>query len=96
MIIHIALFRWKDDATKESIEGAMNDIRALKHKVDGVIDIKCGENFSVWNEGYTHAFLVLARDRAALDAYRNHPDHRDAAQRIETMDAGSIGIDIED
>ena len=45
---------------------------------------------------YTHAFLVLAKDRGALEAYRNHPDHVDVAKRIDAMDGGSIGIDFED
>lgn len=96
MIVHIALFKWKPNVSQEAIEKAMADIRALKDKVDGVIDIRCGPNFSKWNEGYTHAFLVLAKDRNALDAYRNHPDHVDAAERIDEMDGGSIGIDFED
>lgn len=95
MVIHIALYKWKPDTAPEAIEKAMADIRTLKSKVEGVLNIWCGQNFSKWNEGYTHAFLVLAEDRIALDAYRNHPDHVDAAKRIDAMDGGSIGIDFE-
>lgn len=96
MIVHIALFKWKDNVRQEAIEEAMADVRSLKEKIDGVFDIRCGQNFSKWNEGYTHAFLILARDKEALEAYRNHPDHLDVAKRIDAMDGGSIGLDFED
>lgn len=96
MIVHIALFKWKPGVTRGEIEEAISDVRALKSEVDGVTDVRCGENFSKWNEGYTHAFLVLAKDRTALDAYRRHPDHVKVAERIDAMDGGSIGVDFED
>ncbi|RJQ36365.1 Dabb family protein [Candidatus Parcubacteria bacterium] len=96
MITHIAIFRWKPGTTEEETISIMKDIRTLKGQIDGIIDIRCGKNFSKWNEGYTHAFVVMVRDRDALDAYRNHPLHRSAAEKIGAMDAGSIGIDFED
>jgi hypothetical protein len=96
MITHIALFKWKPDVTSDVIEHVMADVRALKEKVEGVLDIRCGQNFSKWNEGYTHAFLVLTKDRKALEAYRKHPDHVEVARRIDAIDGGSIGIDFED
>jgi hypothetical protein len=46
MIVHIALFRWKSTATKMEIEYVMAQICELKTKIPGLIDIKCGENFS--------------------------------------------------
>lgn len=96
MIAHVAIFNWKDGVTEEEIASVMQEIRALKKKVPGVTDILCGKNFSQWNEGYTHAFVVLARDHEAITAYRAHPDHARVAAHIDVMDGGSIGIDIED
>lgn len=95
MIIHIAIFQWKPSVSKNDIEQALEDVRALKSKVDGIIDILCGENFSKWNEGFTHAVVVLTKNREALEAYRKHPDHLDVADRIERMEVKSIGIDFE-
>lgn len=96
MIIHVALFKWKPGVRAKAVQQAMSDVRALKYKVDGIVDIRCGKNFSPWNEGFTHALVVLAQNKAALEAYRNHPDHKVIAKNIEAMDGGSIGIDIED
>ena len=96
MIIHVALFSWKPGTKEKEINRALNDVKLLKKKVDGLIDIKCGENFSKWNEGFTHAVIVMAKTRTALDAYRFHPFHKKVADKIEKMEEKSIGVDFED
>lgn len=96
MIVHIALFAWKPGVSAREIEEAVGDVRALKNRVRGLIDIRCGENFSKWNDGFTHAFVVTAEDQAALDAYRAHPDHKKVAARLDAMESKSIGFDFAD
>ncbi len=96
MTIHIALYAWKEDVTSQEIAVALDAVRQLKDKVEGLVDIKCGENFSKWNEGFTHAIVVLAEDQAALDRYRNHPDHFAVAKQIDHMESKSIGVDFVD
>jgi len=95
MVIHIALFKWRKDASQDTIERAMADVRVLKDKIDGIIEIYCGNNFSPWSGGFTHAVIVQAKDKEALDDYRKHPDHVDVAQRIEKMEEKSLGVDFE-
>jgi hypothetical protein len=96
VVTHIAIYRWKNGTSDHDIEQALADVRLLKEKVDGLLDIRCGKNFSRWNEGYTHAIVVMGRDQASLDAYRSHPDHEAVAKRIEAMEEAGIGIDFED
>ena len=96
MIFHIALFKWKENVSNEVTTSIMRDVKALKEKVPGILDIHCGENFSEWSTGYTHAFVITAENRAALEAYRMHSDHKAVANRIDQMDAGSMGFDFED
>lgn len=95
MIIHIALFKWKDNISEKQIHKIMADIRSLKSKITEVIDLYCGENFSQWSKGYTHAVIVKVQDRQSLDAYRDHPDHVPIAKEVETLEQDSIGIDFE-
>ena len=96
MLVHIAIYRWKPGTPSDEVSEALDQVRELRAKVPGVLDIRCGENFSRWNEGYTHAIVVLGEDRAALDAYRAHPDHESVAARIEAIEEAGIGIDFED
>lgn len=96
MIVHIALFSWKKGTKEKEIDKALKDVKLLKNKVDGLIDVRCGKNFSKWNEGFTHAVIVMAKTRVALDAYRIHSFHKEVADKIEKMEEKSIGIDFED
>lgn len=95
MITHIALYRFKAETGKADIDRVLSEVRSLRSKVPGLADIRCGENFSKWNEGYTHAIVVLAEGRDALDAYRNHPDHKAIAEWFDKSEEKSIGIDFE-
>lgn len=52
------------------------------------------ENTSKYGEGYTHAILVRGENQAAIDAYRNHPDHARVATIIESMEDKGIGVDF--
>lgn len=95
MIIHIALFRWKKDVPDSQIDKLMGQLKDLKNKVDVVIDMYAGENFSRWNEGYTHAVVVITKTRVDLDKYRKHRAHLPIAKMVDEMEEKSIGIDFE-
>ena len=95
MIVHIALFAWKPGTQEDTIREVANKIQSLKLKVSGVLQIYCGQNFSMWNEGFTYACIVITENREALEAYRNHPEHKAIAAEIDSIEAKSIGVDFE-
>ena len=95
MITHIALFKWKNSVKKDEIDKALADVANLKTKISGIIDIRCGENFSKHSKGFTHAVVVTAKNRNALQTYREHPDHRTVAEKIDKMEEDGIGVDFE-
>lgn len=95
MVIHIALFKWRADASQKGISRAINEIRLLKEKIPEIIDLYCGENFSKWSGGYTYAVIVKTKNRQSLDIYRKHPAHVFVVKIIEKLEEDSLGIDIE-
>src|SRR5580692_2422469 len=95
MNVHIALYRWKLSASRESIANALKGIEELANKLPGIIDIMAGENTSKYGDGYTHVILVRGKDQAAIDSYRAHPDHARLASEIEAMEEHGIGVDFE-
>lgn len=95
MIIHIALFKWKPEVKKELIDKLIADICNLNIDIPQIVEISAGENFSKWNKEYTHAVIVSFRNRADLDAYRNHPTHKPIADACDAYEADSIGFDFE-
>ena len=96
MIIHIALFRWKQGTTQETIEKALKQVKSLKHKCEGIIDIFCGENYHKESKGLTHGIVILAKDQESLDRYRQHPDHKIIAKNIELIEEDGLGFDFKD
>jgi heme-degrading monooxygenase HmoA len=95
MFVHIALFKWKKNTSKEIVEETFKQVRTLKTKVPGIVDIMCGSNFSKWNDEFTHAVVVILKDREALENYRAHPDHITIGNITNNLEEKSIAIDFE-
>jgi heme-degrading monooxygenase HmoA len=94
MNIHIALYKWKASASQPEIEAALEKVEALAAQIPGIVEISTGENTSKYSEGYTHVILVRGENQAAIDAYRSHPEHAEAAQQIEGMEEHGVGVDF--
>jgi hypothetical protein len=96
MIEHIVLFRWTETATPQAIETAILELRALKGKIEGIVDLSCGINFSDRAQGYTHGLVVRFIDRTALEAYGPHPAHQHVVQNfINPIRADVLALDYE-
>jgi hypothetical protein len=96
MIEHIVLFRWNDTASSEAQENAMTELRKLKNKIPGIVDLSCGTNFSDRAKGYTHGLVVRFTDRAALQAYVPHPEHQRVVKNfIDPILADVLALDYE-
>jgi hypothetical protein len=96
MVEHIVLFRWKEEAGQEAIDRVMAELRGLKGKIAGIMDLSCGENFSERAKGYTHGLVVRFTDRAALEAYSPHPEHQRVVQTfISPIRADVLSFDYE-
>lgn len=94
MIVHIALYRWKNGTTEERVNNILMRIKQLKEKCDGIIDILCGKNYHKESKGFTHGIVVLAKNQQALDGYRFHPDHLIIAKDVEGMEEDGLGFDF--
>ncbi len=96
MIEHIVLFQWAKEASPVAIETVMTELRKLKGKIPGVVDLSCGANFSDRSKGYTHGLVVRFKDRAALEAYGPHPEHQRVVQNfINPIRADVLALDYE-
>ena len=75
MITHIVLIRWTEEASQEAKDSAMTELRNLKNKIPGIVDVSSGVNFSERAKGYTHGLVFHFNDKAAVEAYLAHPEH---------------------
>ncbi len=75
-IIHVVTIKWADnvtDAQKQSVAGAVD---AMAGKIPGITNVWTTP-LKVQGEGYTGAFVIEFKDKAAFDAYADHPAHRE-------------------
>ena len=96
MVEHIVLFRWAEGTSREAIDSASAELRELKGKIAGVLDVSCGANISALAQGYTHGLVVRLRDGAALEAYYPHPEHQRVLQNfVNPIRADILALDYE-
>jgi stress responsive alpha/beta barrel protein len=96
VIEHIVLLKWKDDAAPEAIDRVMAELRGLKDKIPGIVELTCGANFSDRAQGYTHGLLVRFKDRVARDGYGPHPEHQRVVQNfLAPIRADILVVDYE-
>ena len=85
MIDHLVLFTVREDASAEDVEDMLESLRALRSSVPSVIDLSAGENFSERGGPYTHGLFARFQTPDDLQAYLSHPEHRAAADKLNTF-----------
>lgn len=96
MVEHILLLRWNDKTSQEAIDHAIAELRGLKEKIPGIVDLSSGTNFSERAKGFTHGMIFHFKDRAALQTYLAHPEHQHVVQTvINPIRADTLVFDYE-
>jgi hypothetical protein len=75
-IVHVVTIRWKSDATAEQKKAALDAVDTMAGKVPGITNVWT-KGIKVQGEGYSDAFAIEFRDKAAFDAYANNQAHKD-------------------
>lgn len=95
MLIHAALYRWKDGVSAEEISALLAEVESLRGSIPEIVEITVGENGSGVAAGYSHGVVVLFADQAALTRYREHPAHRRLADHMREALDSVIGLDLD-
>jgi len=77
MILHVFAFRWTPGVTEDQRTKAAAAIRALQGQIPGLIETFAGTNFSQRAQGYEFAGVMKFADKAAFEAYPDHPVHQE-------------------
>lgn len=96
MVEHIVLFKTTAAATVEQKERMIAELRTLREKIPGIVDLTVGHNFSDRSQGFDIGLVVRFTDRAALEVYLPHPAHRGCVDRfIAPIKEDVIVVDYE-
>ena len=94
MLLHLVVFKYKaevDAATRAQHRQRLAGLQDL----DGVIDLKVGEDVVRSPRSYDTGLAVTFPDRAALDAYQKNERHVPIAQSGVALSEHIVAVDFE-
>jgi hypothetical protein len=94
VLIHIVCFKYKADVDAAARAEHRERLRALAD-IDGILDLKVGEDVVRSPRSYDTGLFITFRDRAALEAYQQHPRHIPVAQFGPANCVSVVAVDFE-
>ncbi|NQV60290.1 MAG: Dabb family protein [Alphaproteobacteria bacterium] len=92
---HMVLVELKDGVTDEQIQAAVDDLRALKGQIPGLLEVDAGRNFTDRAGNYNFAAVMTLESKEALAGYGPHPAHQAAAGKLGAFANGLLVVDFE-
>jgi len=75
-VFHVFAFQWKPATSDAQKERAAKEIAAFQGLIPGLLQTHVGPNLSPRGKGYTFGGVMQFKDKAALEAYVQHPAHQ--------------------
>jgi stress responsive alpha/beta barrel protein len=94
MLLHLVCFKYKADVDVATRAQHRQRLAALKG-LDGVVDLKVGEDVVHSSRSYDTGLAITFPDRAALDAYQKDPRHVPVAQHGAGLSEHIVSVDFE-
>jgi hypothetical protein len=81
MILHLAMFTWKDGVTLEQVDGVTADLNAMAARIDAIVQYVCGPNLAITPSTTDFVVAATVTDAEGLVAYLGDPLHRAVQER---------------
>ncbi|HTK30104.1 MAG TPA: Dabb family protein [Vicinamibacterales bacterium] len=94
MLIHMVCFKYRPGTDAAARTDHRAQLQAL-HVLDGVIDLKVGEDVVRSPRAYDTGLIIRFAGRAALDEYQRHPRHVPVAQLGASLCEHIVSVDFE-
>lgn len=94
MLLHLVLFKYKPDVDEAARTLHRERLATLKG-LDGIVDLKVGEDVVRSSRSYDTGLSVTFINRAALDVYAKDPRHVPIAQFGASISEHVVACDFE-
>jgi hypothetical protein len=94
MIVHMVCFKYKPEVDAATRTEHVSRLRPL-WDIDGILDLKVGEDILHLGRSFDSGLVVLFRDRSALDGYATHPRHEPVAKWGASLCERVVSVDFE-
>jgi antibiotic biosynthesis monooxygenase (ABM) superfamily enzyme len=98
MIRRIVLWRVRGDTAEQREQHAQEiktTLEALRGKIPGMLHIEVGLNFNPSQDASDVVLIVEFDDMAALERYKNHPEHDKLKPRVGVLRTERRVVDYE-
>ncbi|MEY4687601.1 MAG: hypothetical protein RIR76_1624 [Verrucomicrobiota bacterium] len=84
---HVVLFKFKDGVPAADVTKVEQAFIALKKSIPEIQGLEWGTNVSPEGlaSGFTHCFFVTFKDKAALERYLPHPEHKKFGAQLKGL-----------
>jgi len=94
MLLHLVCFKYKAEIDATTRAQHRQRLGALKD-LDGVVDLKVGEDVVRSPRSYDTGLAITFPDRAALDAYQKNERHVPVAQFGVSLSDHIVAVDFD-
>jgi hypothetical protein len=94
MLLHLVCFKYKADVDQPTRAQHRARLAALR-TLDGVVDLKVGEDVVRSARSYDTGLAITFPNRAVLDAYQKNDQHVPVAQFGVSLSEHIIAVDFE-
>ena len=93
---HIVHLKYKDNATKEQVDKAVQAFGNLKNQIPSVVNLEWGLNDSTegHTKGLTHTFVITFKDENARENYLFHKAHLELLKNYAPFFADAVVMDF--
>jgi len=97
MILHLAMFTWRDDVTAADVAELTAQLEAMAAGIPSLRTYHCGENLRLRPSDADYAVAAMVDDEAGLAAYLDSDAHKTVYDRllgrmIERRQAAQLAI----
>lgn len=94
MLTHIVCWKYKKETTPEQIETHLKKLRNLPNVIPNILSFNVGKDFLHLERSFDTGLVATYPDRAALDFYTDHPDHRKVAAMGKEIAEKVVSVDF--
>lgn len=93
MIVHIVMFKFKEENKQNNIEKAKEMLEALADKIETILSLEVGINFDKSERAFDMSIIVKFETKEDLVAYAPHPEHLKVVEFIKSVTSESKVVD---
>lgn len=94
MLTHIVCWKYKAETSEAEREEHVRRLRALSDVIPNILSFKVGRDILHLERSFDMGLVAVYPDRAALDFYTDHPQHKEVAALGKRIAEQVVSVDF--